>query len=153
MAATNKRPGGLTTLAVVNFILAAFSVLGILGLAVMLVMPRMDNPNITPQQQAQIDAMMNTGTTTFILLIVVPTVIGTVLLLLSGVGYLKLRKFLGRTLGNTYAVFSILTRIPIMLRASVVLGGGFRLTSLINLIYPVLTLILLNTVFKDDFVN
>jgi len=32
-------------------------------------------------------------------------------------------------------------------------GGGFNLGTVIGLIYPVLTLILVNTTFREDLVN
>jgi hypothetical protein len=71
----------------------------------------------------------------------------------SGVGYLKLKKFLGRTIGNVYAIVSIVysAASPFLLPAA--LGGGFGIAAIIGLIYPLLTLILLNTTFREDFVN
>ena len=32
-------------------------------------------------------------------------------------------------------------------------GGGFNIGTIIGLVYPLLTLALLNTTFKDDFVR
>jgi hypothetical protein len=32
-------------------------------------------------------------------------------------------------------------------------GGGFNLGTILGLVYPVITLFLLNTTFKEDFVN
>jgi hypothetical protein len=69
------------------------------------------------------------------------------------VGYLKLKKFLGRTLGNVYAVMSVVYSIGSALLLPVTLGGGFNIMAIVGLIYQVLTLILLNTTFKEDFVN
>ena len=75
------------------------------------------------------------------------------LLIASGVGYLKQKKFLGRTLGNVYAVISILATVLSALITPADAGGGFNLLTMIWLIYPVLTLLLLNTTFKEDFIR
>jgi len=71
------------------------------------------------------------------------------LMIASGVGYLKQKKFLGRTLGNTYGVLAIADTII----GLALLHGAFSFWTIIGLVYPVLTLALLNTTFKDDFVN
>ena len=73
------------------------------------------------------------------------TAAGAILLISSGVGYLKQRKFLGRSLGNAYAVCSLAgTAINLA-----VIHGGFGIGTIIGLIWPVLTLILVNTTFKE----
>lgn len=147
-----KRPGGLTALAVFNFIGAAGLCLGAIGF---MAMPRLlENapPAPNPQQQAQIDALTDLGTLP-LYLIAGRSLIVAILLLVSGIGYLKLKKFLGRTVGNAYAVVSIALAIPMVMLAPPALGGGYSLAGLLNFLYPVLTLILLNTTFKEDFVN
>jgi len=68
-------------------------------------------------------------------------------MIVSGVGYLGQKRFLGRTMGNAYAVTSL---------ASSGLGivvSGFGIGTIIGLVYPVLTLALINGTFKDDLVN
>jgi hypothetical protein len=77
------------------------------------------------------------------------SLVSVLLLIVSGVGYLGLKKMLGRTMGNAYAVVSIASSVI----GIVMLNTGFGLSTIIGLVYPVLTLILLNTTFKDDFVN
>jgi len=76
-----------------------------------------------------------------------------VLLLLSGIGYLKLKKFLGRMIGNTYAVISIVSSVISGIMFPSEMGGGFNIGTIIGLIYPIITLILLNTTFKEDLTN
>lgn len=76
-----------------------------------------------------------------------------VLLLISGIGYLKQKKFLGRILGNAYAVVGIIGGMVSGVMLPPELEGGFTIGRIIDLIYPVLTLILLNTTFKDDLTN
>jgi hypothetical protein len=154
--ASDKRPGGLTALAVINFILGGFSVLGAIGLAVLIplmgVALEQAGGQLQPQQQAQIEALTELGAPIFITVAVI-SFVTAVLLIASGVGYLKLKKFLGRTLGNTYAGISVVYSVCSALLLPVELGGGFNIMAIVGLIYPVLTLILLNTTFKEDFVN
>jgi len=153
--ASDKRPGGLTALAVINFILGGLSLLGALALAAFLPLMQMAmeqaGDQMPPEQLAQIEAMNDIGGPLFILLGVI-SLVTAVLLIASGVGYLKLKKFLGRTLGNAYAVLGIVSSIASALLMPVELGGGFNIMAIVGLIYPVLTLILLNTTFKEDFV-
>ena len=149
-----KRPGGLTALAVFNFIFGALGLIG--GLALLALPPLLDQvaqaPNMNEQQRAQIDALQQVGTLPLMLTIASSVIVGA-LLIASGIGYLKQKKFLGRTLGNVYALFSIISAVPIALWMPVALGGGFNLTSILSFLYPALTLLLLNTTFKEDFVN
>jgi hypothetical protein len=153
---SDKRPGGLTALAVINFIFGALSLLGALALAVLIPLLGMAmnqaSQQMPPEQVAQLEALTEMGAPLFITLAVV-SFLTAALLIASGVGYLKLKKFLGRTLGNVYAVMSVVYSIGSALLLPVTLGGGFNIMAIVGLIYPVLTLILLNTTFKEDFVN
>ena len=153
----NKRPGGLTALAVINFILGGLSLLGALALAVLI--PFLGSgafeqatQNMSPEETAQMEALANMSGPLFIVLVGVSFVCA-VLLIASGVGYLKLKQFLGRTLGNAYAIISIVYAVAAGMLLPVAAGGGFNIMTIVGLIYPVLTLILLNTTFKEDFVN
>jgi hypothetical protein len=155
-----RRPGGLTALAVVNFIFAGLSALSLLGAVG--VMFLQGNPEllqnasagegVRPEQQAQMDALLEMGKGMFMFLAVCSAV-SAVLYIVSGIGYLKLKKFLGHKLGNITAVLSIATSLASAFLMAPQLGGGFNLGTVIGLIYPVLTLFFLNFTFKDDFVN
>jgi hypothetical protein len=79
------------------------------------------------------------------------SLIPVALLIVSGVGYLKQKKMLGRMIGNLYAVISIILGIAGVALIDEEITGGFSVGSLIEFIYPVLTLFLLNVTFKDDF--
>jgi hypothetical protein len=153
---SDKRPGGLTALAVINFVYGGLSLLGALALAALIPLMRMAieqaGSQMPPEQLAQIEAMNEIGGPMFITLGVI-SLITAILLIASGVGYLKLKKFLGRTLGNAYAIVSIVSSVASALLMPVELGGGFNIMAIIGLIYPVVTLLLLNTTFKEDFVN
>jgi hypothetical protein len=154
--ASDQRPGGLTALAVINFIWGGFTALGVLSLAVLI--PFMGrvmeeaSTQMTPEQLAQMEALGDISSPLFVTLIFVSAVTA-VLLIASGVGYLKLKKFLGRTLGNAYGIVSVVYGVAAAMLLPVALGGGFNIMAIIGLIYPVLTLVLLNTTFKEDFVN
>lgn len=154
---SGKRPGGLTALAVFNFIFGALGVLSALGMAVFIPMlgrmPEEAMADMTAEQIAQFQAMQEVGTGLFVTLALLGLV-SALLLILSGVGYLGLKKFLGRTLGNAYGILGIVSTLGSAMFMPAVLGGGsFTIGTILGLIYPVLTLVLLNTAFREDFVN
>ena len=138
--AEGKRPGGLTALAVLNFVFGGLYALLLLGAwAVIAAMNATTEGEVTRASGGSIG------------LLYVALLLGTVsvgLLIASGVGYLGQKKMLGRTLGTVYGALSLVG-------TGVGLAGGseFGIGTLIGLVYPVLTLILLNTTFKDDLVN
>ena len=148
-----KRPGGLTALAVINFIFAVISVLGILGMVALMALSGSAeglDEAAREMKQAFEEAGIGAG---LLAVIVALNIVTTVLLVCSGIGYLKLKKFLGRGLGNAYAILTIGSSIASALIMPVKAGGGFNLAFLIGMIYPAITLILINTTFKEDLVN
>jgi len=148
-----KRPGGLTALAVINFVFSGLGFLSLLGMATFFALRDIiPTENMQETQKAQIEALQNLGLPMLIFIFAL-SLISNVLLLLSGIGYLKQKKFLGRTIGNIYAVITIVSSVISGLKFASELGGGFNIGSIINLIYPVLTLILINTTFRDDLTN
>ena len=148
-----KRPGGLTALAVINFIFSGWGLLGLIGLAAFFAfIGKMPTDQMNEEQLTQIEAFQNMGASVFVMIFVL-TIISSVLLLLSGIGYLKQKKFLGRMMGNAYAVINIVSSIVSGMMFATEFGGGFNIGTIIGLIYPVLTLILINTTFKDDLTN
>jgi hypothetical protein len=138
--ANGKRPGGLTALAVLNFVfaglglLAFLAVLALLGAADSASGGKLDTGNVS---KGDVYAALVLG------------VARMGILLAAGVGYLQQKKFLGRTLGNVYAILAIGDTVL----GLTLLKQGFGIGAIIGLVYPVLTLILLNTTFKDDFHN
>lgn len=155
-----KAPGGLIALAVFNFIFAAnnaLSTVGNFGIGA-LVISDAEVPEAMGEQFRDMITMMreqDLGMT--ILALATGAGALTVLQVVSGIGYLKLKRGLGWKCGNIYAIASIaLTVIPTFLMNlpdADELGGGFQLLTLLFVIYPLLTLILLNTTFKHDFVR
>ena len=157
--AEGKRPGGLTALAVLNFVFGGFGALAVLGLTAMLSLAKgmVDVAGETVRESGDAEAISQfnqaneaitsgVGPIYFVILL---TVASTALLITSGVGYLGQKRFLGRTLGTAYAAVSILSTVL----SIALLSSGFGIGTIIGLVYPVLTLILVNTTFKDDLVN
>jgi hypothetical protein len=148
-----KRPGGLTALAVFNFIISGWGLIGLIGLAALFAfIGKLPTDNMQEAQKVQIEAFQNMGIPVFIFILIL-SLVSSVLLLLAGIGYLQQKKFLGRTIGNLYGVISIISSVVSGMLFSSELGGGFNLGAIIGLIYPVLTLILINTTFKEDLTN
>jgi len=148
-----KRPGGLTALAVINFIFSGWGLIGLLGLAAFFAfVGKIPTDDMQEAQKAQMEAFQNMGLPVFIFIFAL-SLVSSVLLLLAGIGYLKQKKFLGRTIGNIYAVVNIISSVVSGILFAPALGGGFNIGNIIGLIYPVLTLILLNTTFKEDLTN
>lgn len=153
---SESRPGGLTTLAVFNFIGAGIGIL--LGLMVAMtpmlgMLPAEATADVPEQQRAQIEAILAQGPGIFLMRAALYFISGT-LLIISGIGYIKLKKFLGRTMGNAYGVFGLFVALVTVFVLPTEIGGGdFGIGTMISLIYPVLTLILINTAFRDDLVN
>lgn len=148
-----KRPGGLTALAVFNFIFSGFGLLSLFGfLAFFALRGKIPTDNMEEVQKAQIEALQNLGLPMLIFICVL-NILSSVLLLLAGIGYLKQKKFLGRTIGNLYAVITIISSVVSGILFAPELGGGFNIMTMVGLIYPVLTLILLNATFKEDLTN
>ncbi len=145
--AEGKRPGGLTALAVINFVFSAFSGLGFLGMFVFLAMMKTIE---TTEGQAGEDARRaidETGGYDWIIASGVVNALMAVLLLISGIGYLKQKRVMGRMIGSGAAVINLLFSLAFI--ATV----GMQFAMLVGFVYPVLTLILLNTTFKDDLIN
>jgi hypothetical protein len=148
-----NRPGGLTALAVINFVFAGLGILSLFFMiALFALIGVLPTEQMNEADRAQLEAFKNLGLPMFIFIFVL-SIISSVLLLLSGIGYIKQKKFLGWGLGNLYAIITIVSNIVTALLFPRDIGGGFRFSIIIGLIYPVVTLILLNTTFKEDLTN
>ena len=148
-----KRPGGLTALAVINFVFAGFGFLSVLGMiAFFAFIGKIPTEEMQEPQRTQIEAFKDMGLPVFIFIFGL-SLISNVLMLVSGIGYLKQKKIMGWAIGNAYAILSIVSSVVSGFMFAAELGGGFNIGTMIGLIYPILTLILLNTTFKDDLTN
>lgn len=135
----SKRPGGLTALAVLNFVFGGLGLIGTLGLLTLL-------EAADSVSDGQVSNAPGAGSVYLTLLI---GLVSVGLMIASGVGYLQQKQFLGRTLGNSYAVVSIGSTVL----GLTLLNQDFGIFTIVGLIYPVLTLALLNTTFKEDFIR
>jgi hypothetical protein len=140
--ATDKRPGGLTALAVLNFVFgglgAIFTLIAFGGLALI-------REGI---KQAEASGVKYEGQSMTIAYVVIAlTGVAAFLLIISGVGYIKQAKF-GRSMGTLYALVSLAGSV-----IGMATGGGIGIGTILFSVYPVLTLILVNTTFKNNLVN
>ena len=142
MSESGSRPGGLTALAVINFVWSGFACLVVMGLGLALAVFE------TARRAAEADNQ-EFGAFWVIGVLLVLYALSAALLITSGIGYIKQKNFLGRIMGSVWAVLSLCT-LALEVSQS---NQGFQLMSLVWVIYPGLTLILLNTTFKEDFVN
>lgn len=146
-----KRPGGLTALAVINFILASVTLISLLGLAAIFAfIGKVPTDKMDEAARVQIEALQGMGVGLFVFIFVL-TIVSGLLLLLSGIGYLKQRRILGWGIGNAYGIIGVVSAVASGFLFPSELGGGFSISRIIDLLYPLLTLILLNTTFKEDF--
>ena len=140
------RPGGLTALAILNFVIGGLGVIASLLLVVGFALA-----NLLSEGEAVswLTERMNEGGGKAILvfLAVVLQVISYVLLIVAGIGYLKQKRLLGRIMGSAYGIIMLIS-IGLMLG----LGKEFEFSSIRDLVYPVLTLIMVNFTFKEDLV-
>ena len=150
-----KRPGGLTALAVINFIFGGLNALSVLGLVAALALVGVVESTSGEgddgfREVAKAFEEIGLG---YLYLILAISLVEAILLVVSGVGYLKQKRFLGRKLGNTYGILAIAGGLLGAFTISAEAGGGLSMGTIAGLIYPALTLILLNGTFKEDFIN
>ncbi len=152
-----KRPGGLTALAVLNFVFGGFGVIGVLAIWALYAVVTSAAKVVTTAAAGTADAqnvanaanaVVQQGST-MLLISLILMVVTVTLLIVSGVGYLGQKKFLGQRLGSIYGMVSIAQTVL----GIVFLKSGFGIGTIIGITYPALTLFLLSTTFKDDFVN
>ncbi len=124
----NNRPGGLVALSVVNFIMGVIGLFIVMGLFKLVGIGGALVPMV-----ARITLTMR--------------LIEVVLLFVSGFGYMTMRPIAGRLVGNIYACLSIFTTVL----AAAILYKDFGILTLMAMLFPIITLILLNTVFRDSF--
>ena len=137
------RPGGLTALAVLNFVFGGLAVIGLIGMFTLLGIANKIASDATGGE-VTLTKVPGIG---MVWLGIILMILVIALLIVSGVGYIGQKKVMGYGIGCAYGVVGVVNAII----GAVTSGFGFMVV--IWLIYPVLTLILLNTIFKKCFVN
>ncbi|MDX9999930.1 MAG: hypothetical protein RBU30_01405 [Polyangia bacterium] len=134
------RPSGLTALAVFNFVLAGWGLLKLLGVAIVLAAGTPKGAQGQPPPQ-------------FLMLLTLGYLIFDIgLMVTAGIGYLKLKRFLGRWVGSIEAVVSLAYFVAVVAYVQSE-GIPFDVRNLSALVYPGLTLVLLNIVFRENLVH
>jgi len=140
----------LTALAVLNFVFGIVGAIANVATAVFgkIVLDHIADSNARLSEQ-QVQAIRRARHVLQYVWLTLPlALVVSVLLIVSAVGYLQMKK-MGRTVGTAYAILALLN---VVLTLTLV-GTGFSLSMLIGLVYPVLTLILLNTTYKNVLVK
>jgi len=133
-----QRPGGLTALAVIHFVLSAFSALGVVGLVFLILMPELVD-------EASREGMPPESA---LPLLAANSILETILLFLSGLGFLWQKKVLGRYVATAYGVISIIANGVV-----IAMMPTIQLSNFVGLVYPLLVLYFVNVTFKDDLVR
>jgi hypothetical protein len=134
------RPSGLTTFAILNFVFAGVSVLGILLSIGCTTCVKMTDQSGQAVSGPEITAL------TIVFSVLNLVLVG--LLIASGIGYLKLNRILGRWCGNLYALGQIVLQV-IGIAAGVGSLGEVTLFTVSAFVWPALTLFFINVVFRD----
>jgi hypothetical protein len=168
MAEGGTRPGGLTALAVISFIWALIEIVrGISGVASPYFWPaaieqtekaatresdpkkKADLETALPEMR-ELNAIIQANRRDVMLYGGVKAFLGVVLVI-AGIGYLGLRRFLGRALGLLYGATAVLWAVALIVYFQQRTGKSPGIMMLIEFVVPVATLFALLVPFKDDF--
>lgn len=154
------RPGGLTTLAVINGIFALWKLFEALSSGVALGMAFMvksqgKGPENMPDLEEMLEQsgmtldlyMINSGIVLGVNLLIVP------LLICSLIGYLKQKRVLGKWMGNLYGLVATAGGIAVIYFLYQHNNNLVNMFHVMGLVYPLLTLFVLNISFRKDLVR
>lgn len=167
MSEPGMRPGGLTALAIISFIWALIQLIGggftlmmpaTMPFAVEMAEKDAASSHPSPKAEANLKdvrhaAALVEANKTFILVEGVVSILFAVMLVVAGIGYLKQKRGIGLRLGTIYAVLAIVVGIVAILYAQQKMEQPMSLFSLVGFLLPVITLLCLRVIFKDDFPN
>jgi hypothetical protein len=132
----DKRPGGLTVLAVLSFIWGGIL---LLSQALFCISLAMGNQPKLPEPLRSLPASI-------LWLNSVGGLVCGALLVVAGIGYLKQRRILGRVMGSVYAILTL----AILGVVETVEPRLFSFETVIGLVYALLILLLVNVTFRHD---
>ena len=144
------RPGGLTALAVLHFVFGGKRIADTVGFVVL--RSRHDQMDDDKKPRELVDALAAVDATVFTTISVLAVLTGLATIA-AGIGCLKLRARLGRRLGTVAALSMIGMTIAYAMLLRGTRAGDFTLLTVVQLLFPLLTLFLLNVTFKDEFVR
>ena len=154
----SARPGGLTALAIVNFIFGAMMILNGFGrLMLLLIIHRVEsatpaeleeNPVLKQLlEMKDMIAEMGVEPSPTLVLAIGLGLLAWCIGIVAGIGYLRMKQVMGRTLGNVFAITA-------MVSASLVISvASFGILVVLEFVYPLMTLFLLNRTFKENLVR
>lgn len=142
------RPGGLTALAVLNFLLGAKHLLDTGSLLVL----SFFGDRVKPDELREIAEALKSASPLQLIAMVAAAAAASVLMIVAGVGYLQQRRTMGRRIGIVACTIML---VSVAVKSHLLRGtdGGFGFGTFASVLYPVLSLLLLNTTFKEDFVR
>src|SRR5947207_11634705 len=111
-----KRPGGLTALAVLNFIFASCGFVNAVGLFAGSALLKLaaSNSGATTQEAEDMAKIRLILENPFIKVLGVFAIVNCLLLLLSGVGYIQQKRVLGRVIGSVYGCLGLIVATAVM---------------------------------------
>ena len=150
--ASSDRPSGLTALAVINFIFGTLEFLGGRGFIVIrFVAGKMlsNGHEMSAKEREGLQVIVDSSWINVGIVVALAFATG-LLLLLSGIGYLKQKRVLGRWFGNGYGIVAITYVTVSLTLLPEELTEGFSIGVIRSLIYPCFTMVLLNSTFRRD---
>ena len=149
----SARPSGLTAMAILNFVFGAFLLLQVPAMVLLIAMSEGALPGRRSEEHRAALELVEAGGKPLIVAVTVLYGLTGLVLILAGFGYLKTRRFLGRMLGNLYVVLAITLSLAWGIGTASTRAGGFNLGLVLNLVYPLITVVLINRTFREDLVN
>ncbi|MBL8750910.1 MAG: hypothetical protein JNK78_17255 [Planctomycetes bacterium] len=147
-----SRPGGLTALAVINFVVGAGSLVQAFGSVALLVLHagRIEIDDAARKQVNEVFAALGERA---ILVQTISAFVSVPFLVVAGVGYLRQSRVWGRGVGNAYALQSLAFSGVLSWMIGEHSGENLGLGVVLWIFFPLVTLFLLNTTFREDFVR
>ena len=147
------RPSGLTAMAVLNFVFGGFLLVQVPWMVTLLAMEEGALPGGRSEENKPTLELIEKAGRPLIATAAVLYGLTGIVQVLAGFGYLKMRRFLGRVMGNFYVLLAIGLSLTWGIGTASARMGGFNLGLILGLVYPLITAILINTTFREDLVN